>query len=136
MTAQKNEDGTAQGVADEILTERMRQVESEGWTPEHDDAHDEGQLARAAACYAAGPDFVTGGRYQANSCRGWDDNCYQYEFVTPPIELGKIRWPFDEDWRKHTNARRDLIKAAALIVAEIERLDRADSKLAQRAEGE
>ena len=36
-----------------IAAERQRQVDVEGWTPAHDDEHDEGELAIAAACYAA-----------------------------------------------------------------------------------
>lgn len=39
--------------------------------------------------------------------------------------IGNIAyWPWDLDWWKPTDRRRNLIKAAALIVAEIERLDR------------
>ncbi|TCL90326.1 hypothetical protein C8J38_10842 [Rhizobium sp. PP-WC-2G-219] len=37
-------------------------------------------------------------------------------------------WPWDYAWWKPTDRRRDLIKAAALIIAEIERLDRAATK--------
>lgn len=36
-------------------------------------------------------------------------------------------WPWDESWWKPTNRRRDLVKAGALILAEIERLDRAEA---------
>ncbi|MCT5529908.1 hypothetical protein LZL70_30340, partial [Pseudomonas aeruginosa] len=36
----------------DVQAERRRQVEAEGWTPEHDDEHSHGQMARAAACYA------------------------------------------------------------------------------------
>ncbi|MBO9125494.1 MULTISPECIES: hypothetical protein [unclassified Rhizobium] len=36
-------------------------------------------------------------------------------------------WPWSRNWWKPTDRRRDLIKAAALIIAEIERLDRASS---------
>lgn len=36
----------------DVQAERRRQVEAEGWTPEHDDEHSHGQIARAAACYA------------------------------------------------------------------------------------
>jgi hypothetical protein len=77
----------------EIQAERQRQIEVEGWTPEHDDKHDNGELADAATCYAC------------------------------PSTRSLI-WPWDEQWWKPTTRRRDLIKAAALIVAEIERLDR------------
>lgn len=88
-------------VLEEIEAERRRQVEEEGWTAEHDDQHTEGHLALAAACYAVGS----------------------------AINLEQDRvfsryWPWDRKWWKPKNPRRDLIRAAALIVAEIERLDR------------
>lgn len=35
-----------------IAEERQRQITEEGWTPEHDINHTNGQLASAAACYA------------------------------------------------------------------------------------
>ncbi len=35
-----------------IAEERQRQIYVEGWSPEHDSNHEEGQLAEAAACYA------------------------------------------------------------------------------------
>jgi hypothetical protein len=37
-------------------------------------------------------------------------------------------WPFDKSWFKRSTYRRDLVKAAALIIAEIERLDRAKNE--------
>lgn len=37
---------------DFIATERQRQLDDEGWTPEHDDIHTLGELAVAGACYA------------------------------------------------------------------------------------
>lgn len=40
------------GVAD-VLAERRRQVEVEGWAPEHDDEYSHGEMAAAAAAYAA-----------------------------------------------------------------------------------
>ncbi|MEB3421767.1 hypothetical protein VK682_24660 [Salipiger manganoxidans] len=40
-------------------------------------------------------------------------------------------WPWDRKWWKPTTPRRDLVKAGALIVAEIERLDRAALRAAQ-----
>jgi hypothetical protein len=49
----------------------------------------------------------------------------QYE-TTPKAEF----WPWSLHWWKPKSPRRDLIRAAALIVAEIERLDRADSRAA------
>ncbi len=89
----------------DVLAERRRQVEAEGWTPEHDDEHDNGEMARAAACYAlAGSSAPNDG--------------------TAAL-LVSLAWPWDEQWWKPSTARRDLVKACALALAEIERLDRA-----------
>lgn len=90
-------------VIEEIAAERQRQIDAEGWTPEHDDGHVAGQLATAGACYALG------------------DN----SDLTP--ELFQALWPWSPKWWKPKDRRRDLIRAAALLVAEIERLDRAGS---------
>ncbi|HHK3937963.1 hypothetical protein [Pseudomonas aeruginosa] len=89
----------------DVQAERRRQVEAEGWTPEHDDEHSHGQMARAAACYAL-----------AGSSAPNDETA---------ALLVSLAWPWDEQWWKPSTARRDLIKAGALVLAEIERLDRA-----------
>ena len=91
--------------ATDVLAERRRQVEAEGWKPDHDDAYRHGQLAGAAACYAL------------TSAQHW-----QASHVIDQL------WPWDASWWKPSDKRRDLIKAGALILAEIERLDRAESK--------
>ncbi|EPK2766099.1 hypothetical protein [Pseudomonas aeruginosa] len=89
----------------DVQAERRRQVEAEGWTPEHDDEHSHGQMARAAACYAlAGSSAPNDG--------------------TAAL-LVSLAWPWDEQWWKPSTARRDMVKACALALAEIERLDRA-----------
>ncbi|EOD8835531.1 hypothetical protein [Pseudomonas aeruginosa] len=89
----------------DVQAERRRQIEAEGWTPEHDDAHSHGQMARAAACYAlAGSSAPNDG--------------------TAAL-LVSLAWPWDEQWWKPSTARRDMVKACALALAEIERLDRA-----------
>jgi hypothetical protein len=102
----------------DIAAERRRQIEVEGWTPEHDDEHGGGQLATAAACYAD-PRSVWWPRD--------DDGSVQASLV----------WPWDFEWWKpaHSPAerRRQLVKAGALIVAEIERLDRAEAAQAAAA---
>lgn len=36
----------------DVLAERQRQKDVEGWTEEHDDQHKNHDLAHAAACYA------------------------------------------------------------------------------------
>lgn len=91
----------------EVLAERHRQVNQEGWSHEHDDSHHQGELAAAAGCYALHTCLMGRGKAQ--------------DTVPSP-------WPWDASWWKPTTARRNLIKAAALILAEIERLDRAEPK--------
>jgi hypothetical protein len=116
--------GTGVGL---IAAERERQRAVEGWTPEHDATHVNGELAQAAACYAWPP--------------------------PRPLEVKKA-WPWDSEWWKPTIAERtpakcgcrsagecnhigtaspeaetaarvrDLVKAGALISAEIDRLSR------------
>lgn len=80
------------------VAERFRQKEVEGWSEEHDDKHKLGDLALAGASYA----FEAG--------KG---------FTTPPSI-----WPWTVDWYKPTGFRRDLVKGAALIIAEGEKFDR------------
>jgi hypothetical protein len=96
---------TEQSVIEEIASERLRQMLVEGWTPAHDDEHAEGEIARAAACYA------TQGRYH-----------YPIPGNPPPT------WPWAAEWWKPKGYRRNLIRAAALLVAEIERLDRKEGR--------
>ena len=67
--------------AELIAAERQRQVEQEGWTPEHDDEHADGALAQAAGCYAlqaSCPDFVR------------DHNRAERTVPAP--------WPWHESW--------------------------------------
>ncbi len=91
-----------------IAAERRRQVEAEGWTPAHDDEHDCGQLAKAAASYALGEWLRT------------------HRKSTLPPDF----WPWDNGWWKPTpkDRVRELIKAGALIAAEIDRLKRTEGK--------
>lgn len=91
---------------DDIIKERLRQVEDEGYTAARDDLHVNGELATAAACYAAMAGFNDGNR----------------DHYPPGSPM--IQWPWDHDLWKPTDRRRDLVKAGALILAEIERLDR------------
>jgi hypothetical protein len=95
--------------AQDVLAERQRQIEREGWTPEHDDDdHNLGELADAAACYA---------RQASLQVQGIG------KFAKSPLP----HWPWDNlDW-KPKDARRNLVRAGALILAEIERMDRAAS---------
>lgn len=90
-----------------IAAERQRQIEVEGWTPEHDDGHVHGELAWAAASYAL-----------ASSLNGFND--WVRHLIHDRL------WPFSRAWWKPSEDRiRNLVKAGALIAAEIDRLQRA-----------
>lgn len=89
-------------VAD-IAAERQRQIEAEGRTPEADDGYRGGELAAAASAYAFSA--ATRTRYLALDPLGF--------------------WPWSPEWFKPKDQRSDLVRAGALIVAEIERIDRA-----------
>jgi hypothetical protein len=102
-------------VIDEIAAERTRQIEVEGWSPEHDDTHTHEEMAMAAAMYAL-PGFA---RNLIISING--------------ETLLRRLWPWDWKWWKPEKRRRNLIKAAALLVAEVERLDRFEAKKNGRA---
>lgn len=91
--------------ANDVLAERRRQAEVEGWVPERDDQYQFGELAGAAACYAL------------TSAKHW---C--------AASATHLLWPWSREWWKPTTPRRDLVKAGALILAEIERLDRIESQ--------
>ena len=102
---------TLSKAAQDVLAERQRQIETGGRTPEHDDAYKSCELGRAAACYAHAATLTPADREEMISVR-----------AVP------LTWPWHENWWKPTNRRRDLVKAGALILAEIERLDRAEQK--------
>ena len=97
---------------DDVIAERKRQVEAERWTAEHDDQHGTGALAAGGACYALLAASRAAGQFGSEY---WRDR-YARD--------ARALWPWDEEWWKPKDSRRDLIRAAALIVAEIERLDR------------
>ena len=99
-------DATSSAAMD-VLAERCRQIEVKGWTPEHDDSHNHGELAHAAGVLALADIKL---------------------FLRCAIEY----WPWDAPSMEAdiigTSCRTRLIKAAALLLAEIERLDRATTK--------
>jgi hypothetical protein len=89
---------------DLISQERQRQITEEERTAEHDAEHATGELAIAAAIYAlpdAERDYIHSDRYR----------CPQ-------------GWPWTIEWWKPTpdDRVRELVKAGALIAAEIDRL--------------
>lgn len=102
--------------ATDVLAERQRQQSVEGWTPEHDDKHSGGELAMAASCYS----------YIAGEINPGGGMSY--------LEWPRLKfWPWEDEWWKPTNPRHDLVKAGALIIAEIERLDRAAAGIGKGA---
>ena len=88
-----------------IAEERNRQVAKEGYTTEHDDSHTGGELAAAATVYAS-----------------------PYPIKAKSLISGEYVadvWPWDaHDFKPSGNRIRDLVKAGALIAAEIDRLHR------------
>ena len=101
----------------DVMGERVRQITVEGWTPEHDDIHERAELAQAAACYALSGTPAD----EAVFIHGrWKD-------------VRDLFWPWSREWWKPTTRRRDLVKSAAMILAEIERLDRDACKEARDA---
>ena len=85
----------------DVVIERQRQLQVKGWSPQVDDTRVKGELADAAAAYA-----------------------------TTSQMLANAVWPFRglaENWvaDSHPGRRQMLVKAAALLIAEIERRDRA-----------
>lgn len=103
----------------DVLAERQRQIEKEGWSHWHDDQHhDDFELARAAGCYAL----------NVANCAQIEERKERYLANNPATMFVKAPrfWPWLSKWWKPKNPRRDLVRAAALIIAEIERLDRAE----------
>lgn len=93
-----------------IAAERKRQVEREGYDTHHDDLHNNYELSSAACCYAQ---MGAGGSYShtrsGNPPQGWP-------------------WHADE-WKPKRDPIKNLVRAGALIAAEIDRLERQRASL-------
>ena len=89
-----------------MLAERRRHIEVEGWTPEHDDQHPAGEMVFAAVAYALAAVSNRTSNELFALMRQW--------------------WPWGVRWWKPKDRRRDLVRAGALIIAEIELIDRAE----------
>lgn len=98
-----------------VIAERFRQIEVEGWDQRHDDDHSQGVLAQAGASYALGESVTPCECPQSG----------EMVYVT-----GRLVWPWGIDWWKPAGFRRDLVKAAALILAEGEKFDRSRGRKA------
>lgn len=90
--------------AELIAAERQRQMDVEGWTPEHDAEHHGGELVQAARAYAA-----VHATPRALIDSGW--------------AAESVGWPWAaKHWKPSDDPIRNLVKAGALIAAEIDRL--------------
>lgn len=90
--------------AELISTERQRQKTQEGWSPEHDDQWKNKELAKAALVYLA---------------------YYTSKAIWLTITS---HWPWSEKTWKPKNSIRNLVRAGALIAAEIDRYKRLEEK--------
>ena len=93
----------AQGLTEaarSVLAERARQISAEGWTSEQDDAYNPGVLAEAGGIYAL------------------------HAFDPFRAKEAPEGWPWSPGWWKPKDPRTNLVKAGALVLAEIERIDR------------
>ena len=95
-----------------IAAERERQKRVEGYTPKYDDDYTDGQLIKAAVCYALP---------KIHGALKFEDD----EFL---IGVDRI-WPFVWGaWKPSPENRiKELTKAGALIAAEIDRILRMEA---------
>lgn len=93
-----------------IGAERQRQVSLKGWTAEHDDEHEHGQLVAAAIAYAAHAMYR---RHQRERPNDW----WPWWGAGPDADK-------PDGWKPSDDPVRNLVKAGALIAAEIDRLQR------------
>lgn len=91
----------------DVSTERLRQITEEGYGSSRDDSLHGGALGAAGACYAMHAAWNISKTGTGETLSG-----------TP------VWWPFDPSSWKPEDARRNFVKAAALIIAEIDKIDR------------
>lgn len=114
-----------------IAAERERQVSEEGWTPEHDDGHDNGALVDAALVYASPRELYV----RADRSPGLGVvfmNVWPHGWRRKPSNAGRTDGHgLDASKVREINAAkpasrvRELVMAGALLAAEIDRLNRA-----------
>lgn len=96
----------------DVASERMRQIEQEGYSAARDDQYEGGTLAVAGACYgvhAAWSLSIDGMGERLDGVPQW--------------------WPWDSSTWNPGTPRENLVKAAALLIAEIDRYDREQDKI-------
>jgi hypothetical protein len=110
--------------AEAIRRERERQKIVEGWTPGHDDQHEDGELIAVAACYLDAA--------KTAEVRG---DAAQYHIWPPRRSINF--WPSSWAaccWKPSNDPIRNLEKAGALIAAEIDRLERKELHESEKQE--
>lgn len=134
-----------------IAAERARQIEAEGWAPEHDDQYTDGELTRAATFYAQAARIAAYAEEGAARLRAFVDRHFpggdrHADALTDVAAMrhdpvghhwgrdraGRVKppdgWPWAPEWWKPSNDPvANLVRAGALIAAELDRLARATS---------
>lgn len=109
-------DTISQNVIGDVIAERVRQMRVKGYTYEHDDEHMNREIARGAATHVL--HYVHRAVFAAASLA-------EYRMLAgAPKDCG---WPDDWNDFEPSTPRADLVRAAAMIIAEIERLDRKEA---------
>lgn len=97
---------------DMIKAERKRQIEVEGYTAQHDDQHSDGGMLTAA-------------------------NFYYLHALGRPLTYrpdgAPLGWPWGRSCWKPKNPERDLVRAGALCMAELDRLRRIKGSIREHA---
>lgn len=101
-TGKPNADVVRETAVRLIQQERDRQIAVEGWTPEHDDEHADGEMLRAAVIYLH----------------------HDTDRAAPMNGNIPLSWPWDAKWWKPKDRVRNLERAGALCLAEKDRLER------------
>lgn len=106
----------------DVIAERHRHITGEGFTCAHDDAHRTGEMALAAVAY-----IMTANAAIRLVSEGHDRETIETRMAAPANTPPRF-WPWSKASWKPAGIRCALVKAGALIIAEIERIDRADAK--------
>jgi hypothetical protein len=115
--------------ADDVISERRAQILRDGYHHTHDDGLVAGELAKMAACWAASS-VALGSIYTGHQPE---------QYLLTFHRLWDYQWGADPGQSLRAERRKKLVVAGALILAEIERLDRAESealKLAHALQGD
>lgn len=95
----------------ELIAEERKHQENREFNAEHDARHRSGEINDAAICYAMAA---------AKLARGASE-----DYLESAVPAGMFPWPWEDEWWKPSASPvRNLVKAGALIAAEIDRLNR------------